>query len=56
MDFGADRLYEDDEIGFFGIGMKAAMVFLSTSCSLKTKMEGDDHYSIMTWDIDNSLR
>jgi hypothetical protein len=54
MNIGSDRIYKEDEIGFFGIGMKAAMCYLGSHIKLKTKRKGDDYFSVMEWDINKS--
>ena len=52
MTLGSDRDYDDSEIGYFGIGMKAAIAYLSESVIIKTKTKSDNFYSILKWDID----
>ena len=52
MTLGSDREYQESEIGFFGIGMKASLAYLSEKVIIKTKKKGDSFYSIIEWDID----
>lgn len=52
MTLGSERNYDDSEIGYFGIGMKAALAYLSEKVIIKTKKNGDDFYSKIVWNVD----
>ena len=52
--FGSDREYSIDDIGNYGIGMKAAMAYLSQYVTVETKREDDNFVSVAVWDIDNN--
>jgi hypothetical protein len=51
--FGSNREYSIDDIGHYGIGMKAAMAYLSQHVTIETKRKDDDFISVAIWDIDN---
>ena len=51
--FGSNRQYSVDDIGNYGIGMKAAMAYLSQYVLLETKHENSNIVNIAIWDIDN---
>ena len=55
MTLGNDREYQDTEIGYFGIGMKASLAYLSEKVLIKSKKLGDDFYSIVEWNIDEDI-
>lgn len=55
MTLGSDRDYQDTEIGYFGIGMKASLAYLSEKVLIKTKKSGDNFYSIIEWNIDEDI-
>lgn len=52
--FGSDRDYSIDDIGNYGIGMKAAMAYLSQYVTVETKREEDDFVNIAVWDIEKN--
>lgn len=52
--FGSDREYSIDDIGNYGIGMKAAMAYLSQYVTIETKREEEDFVSVAVWDIENN--
>jgi len=52
MTLGSERDYDNSEIGYFGIGMKASLAYLSESVVIKTKRQGDDFYSKISWNVD----
>ncbi len=52
MTLGSDREYQDTEIGYFGIGMKASLAYLSERVIIRTKKSGDDYYTVLNWNID----
>jgi anti-sigma regulatory factor (Ser/Thr protein kinase) len=52
MTLGSDRDYDDSEIGYFGIGMKASLAYLSENVIIKTKRKSDNFSTILKWDID----
>jgi hypothetical protein len=52
MTLGSDRDYDSSDIGYFGIGMKASLAYLSERVIIKTKKQGDNFYSIVEWDVD----
>ena len=49
---GSERQYSVDDIGNYGIGMNAAMAYLSQYVVLKTKKEDEDLVSVAVWDIE----
>ncbi len=52
MTLGSDREYDDTEIGYFGIGMKASLAYLSENVIIKTKRKQDKFHTKLTWNID----
>ncbi len=51
--FGSERNYADDEVGYYGIGMKSAIAYLSQFAIIETKTKDEDFMNIATWDIEN---
>lgn len=56
MEIGSDRVYQSNDIGYFGSGMKTSILYLGDSVTIKTKLKGDKFYSIIHWDIKNNPR
>lgn len=52
MTLGSDRDYDDTEIGYFGIGMKASLAYLSEKVIIRTKRKEDNFFTKLTWNID----
>lgn len=52
MTLGSDRDYDDSEIGYFGIGMKASLAYLSEIVNIKTKRKGDSFHTTLIWNVD----
>jgi predicted DNA-binding protein YlxM (UPF0122 family)/anti-sigma regulatory factor (Ser/Thr protein kinase) len=52
MTLGSDRDYDNTEIGYFGIGMKAALAYLSENVTIKTKRKYDKFTTTLIWNID----
>ena len=52
MTLGSDRDYDETDIGYFGIGMKASLAYLSENVIIKTKKKQDNFYTQLIWNID----
>lgn len=53
MVLGSDRQYDDDELGYYGIGLKSAAAYLGIFLKIVTKLEKDNYYSVVEWDIES---
>ena len=51
MTMGTDRQYDNKEIGYFGVGMKSALAYLSESVHIKTKKFKENFYTQLDWNI-----
>jgi len=51
-EIGSERVYEPDDIGFFGIGGTQAILSLSEKVIIRSKKKGSDSYTILEWDIE----
>jgi hypothetical protein len=52
MNLGCDRPYDDNEIGYFGVGMKSSLAYLSETVRIITKRKDDSFYTELEWNVE----